>query len=83
LLTGETDDKQKFEAHEAFIKAIKRFARKNDREPTMVEIRKPKVAYARALKHGARPVRFNARTVKFRLSEIVRIEEEASAGVGA
>jgi len=43
----------------------------------------PKVAYARALKHGARPVRFNARTVKFRLSEIVRIEEEASAGVGA
>jgi hypothetical protein len=50
----------------------------------------PKVAYARAIKHGARPVRFNARTVKFRLSEIIRIEEEATAtpasileGVGA
>jgi hypothetical protein len=49
-----------------------------------------KVAYARAIKHGARPVRFNARTVKFRLSEIIRIEEEATAtpasileGVGA
>jgi hypothetical protein len=40
LLTGETDDKQKFEAHEAFIKAIEEFARENDREPTMVEIRK-------------------------------------------
>ena len=43
----------------------------------------PKVAYTRALKHGARPVRFNARTVKFRLSEIIRIEEEATTGVGA
>jgi hypothetical protein len=42
----------------------------------------PKVAYARAIKHGARPVRFNARTVKFRLSEIIRIEEEATATTG-
>ena len=42
----------------------------------------PKVAYARAIKHGARPIRFNARTVKFRLSEIVRIEEEATATTG-
>jgi hypothetical protein len=39
----------------------------------------PKVAYARALKLGVRAVRFNARTVKFRLSEIMRIEEEATA----
>jgi hypothetical protein len=38
----------------------------------------PKVAYARALKLGARPVKFNARNIKFRLSEIVRIEEEAT-----
>jgi hypothetical protein len=38
----------------------------------------PKVAYAKAIKLGARPVRFNARNVKFRLSEIVRIEEEAT-----
>ena len=37
---GETDNKQKFEAHEEFIKAIKEFARENDREPTRVEIRK-------------------------------------------
>lgn len=43
----------------------------------------PKVAYTRAIKHGARPVRFNARTVKFRLSEILRIEEEATAGLDA
>ena len=43
----------------------------------------PKVAYAKAIKLGARPVRFNARNVKFRLSEIIRIEEEATAGVGA
>ncbi len=43
----------------------------------------PKVAYAKALKLGARPVRFNARNVKFRLSEIVRIENEATVGVGA
>jgi hypothetical protein len=42
-----------------------------------------KVAYAKAIKLGARPVRFNARNVKFRLSEIVRIEEEATAGVEA
>ena len=39
----------------------------------------PKVAYARAIKLGARPIRFNARTVKFRLSDIIRIEEEATA----
>jgi hypothetical protein len=43
----------------------------------------PKVAYAKALKLGARPIRFNARNVKFRLSEIIRIEEEATAGVEA
>lgn len=43
----------------------------------------PKVAYAKALKLGARPVRFNARNVKFRLSEIIRIEEEATVGAGA
>jgi hypothetical protein len=43
----------------------------------------PKVAYATAIKHGARPVRFNARTVKFRLSEIIRIEEEATVGAKA
>jgi hypothetical protein len=42
----------------------------------------PKVAYSTAIKHGARPVRFNARTVKFRLSEIIRIEEEATATTG-
>jgi hypothetical protein len=36
LLTTEVD----FEAHEGFIKAIKKFASKNDREPTMVEIGK-------------------------------------------
>jgi len=43
----------------------------------------PKVAYAKALKLGARPIRFNARNVKFRLSEIIRIEEEATVGVEA
>jgi hypothetical protein len=43
----------------------------------------PKVAYSKALKLGARPVRFNARNVKFRLSEIIQIENEATAGVGA
>jgi hypothetical protein len=43
----------------------------------------PKVAYARAIKHGAKPIRFNARTVMFRLSEIVRIEEQATAGATA
>ena len=39
----------------------------------------PKVDYKRALQLGARPVRFNARNIKFRLSEIVRIETEATA----
>jgi hypothetical protein len=43
----------------------------------------PKVAYAKALKLGARPIRFNARNIKFRLSEIVQIEEQATVGVGA
>jgi hypothetical protein len=43
----------------------------------------PKVAYARAIELGARPIRFNARTVRFRLSEIIRIEEEATVGVEA
>jgi hypothetical protein len=38
----------------------------------------PKVAYAKAIKLGARPIRFNARNIKFRLSEIIRIEEEAT-----
>jgi len=38
----------------------------------------PKVAYKRAITLGARPVRFNARTIKFRLSEIIRIEKEAT-----
>jgi len=38
----------------------------------------PKVAYAKALKLGARPIRSNARNVKFRLSEIIRIEEAAT-----
>ena len=38
----------------------------------------PKVAYKRALKLGARPVRFNARNIKFRLSDIIRIETEAT-----
>jgi hypothetical protein len=40
LLSGETEDKQRFEEHEAFIKAIIEFARAKHREPTMVEIRK-------------------------------------------
>jgi hypothetical protein len=40
----------------------------------------PKVAYKRAIKLGAKPVRFNARTIKFRLSEIIRIETEATVG---
>jgi hypothetical protein len=39
----------------------------------------PKIAYKKAIELGARPVRFNARNVKFRLSEIIRIEEEATA----
>jgi hypothetical protein len=39
----------------------------------------PKVAYKRAIKLGAHPIRFNARTIKFRLSEIIRIENEATA----
>jgi hypothetical protein len=39
----------------------------------------PKVAYKRAIDLGAHPVRFNARTIKFRLSEIIRIETEATA----
>jgi hypothetical protein len=39
----------------------------------------PKVAYKRAIAFGAKPVRFNARNIKFRLSEIIRIENEATA----
>jgi hypothetical protein len=38
----------------------------------------PKTAYKKAIKLGAIPVKFNARNVKFRLSEIVQIENEAT-----
>jgi hypothetical protein len=40
LLATETADNGQFEAHERFIETVRKFAIKNDREPTMIEIRK-------------------------------------------
>jgi hypothetical protein len=43
----------------------------------------PKVAYSKAVRLGAARVRFNSRCIKFKLSEIVRIEQEATIGAEA
>jgi hypothetical protein len=39
----------------------------------------PKTAVRNAKKLGACPLRFNSRTLRFRLSDIMKVEEEALA----